>query len=87
MTDVPVKTEACSVQEKGQTPDVTLMMELTREEEKYETEDTPLTKAEKKTIQLEQQQPEVEIMMPVDEDDALDDYVAWLLRRTEIISF
>ena len=85
VTDVPVKTER--VQREG--PDARRDIDdgADTEEEKYETEDIPLTKAEKKTIQLEQQQPEAEIMMPVDEDDALDDYVAWLLRRQKLYPF
>ena len=55
------------------------------DEEKYE--DIPLTASETRAIQLEQQHPEEEIMMPVDEDDALDDYVAWLRRREKLYPF
>jgi hypothetical protein len=50
------------------------------DEEKYHVKDTPRVKSELKVKQEE-------IMMPVDEDDAFDDYVAWLLRRQKLYPF
>jgi hypothetical protein len=57
------------------------------DEEKYQSVGIPADKSELKIIRQEQQHPEEEIMLPIDEDDSLDDYVAWLLRRQKLYPF
>jgi hypothetical protein len=60
---------------------------LDDDEEKYPVQDVITDRSELKIIQHEQQHPEEEIMLSIDEDDPHDDYVAWLLRRQKLYPF
>ncbi len=57
------------------------------DEQKYPVDELPTDKAEANIMQQENQYADQEIMMPTDEDDHIDDYLAWLSRRQKLYPF